>query len=76
MSLFKFFFLNFLLPLAVAFYYIFQTQNKNKILIIMFMIYFLVFLVAAPLHHVSIRLIILPLIFASIFYFENQYQKA
>ncbi len=75
-SLGKLFFINFLLPFGLAFYYIFQTQNKNKILIIMFLIYFLVFLVAAPLHHVSIRLIILPLIFASIFYFENQYQKA
>ena len=76
MSLFKLFFLNFLLPFGLAFYYIFQTQNKNKILIIMLLIYFFIFLVAAPLHHVSIRLIILPLIFASIFYFENQYQKA
>ena len=75
-SLFKLIFLNFLLPFGLAFYYISQTQNKNKILIIMFFIYLLAFLVATPLHHVSIRLIILPLIFASIFYFENQYQKA
>ena len=75
-SFFKLIVLNFLLPFGLAFYYVLKTQNKNKILVIMFLIYLLVFLIATPLHHVSVRLILLPLICVSIYLFEKQLQKA
>ena len=75
-SFFKLIVLNFLLPFGLAFYYILKTQNKNKILVMMFFIYLLIFLIATPLHHVSVRLILLPLICVSIFQFEKQLQKA
>ena len=75
-SFLKLIVLNFLLPFGLAFYYVFKTKNKNKILILMFLIYLLIFLIATPLHHVSVRLILLPLICVSIFQFEKQLQKA
>lgn len=75
-SFLKLIILNFLLPFSLAFYYVLKTQNKSKILIILFLIYLLIFLIATPLHHVSVRLILLPLICVSIFQFEKQLQKA
>ena len=75
-SFLKLIILNFLFPFSLAFYYVLKTQNKSKILIILFLIYLLIFLIATPLHHVSVRLILLPLICVSIFQFEKQLQKA
>ena len=75
-SFFKLIILNFLFPFGLASYYVLKTQNKNKILVIMFLIYLLIFLIATPLHHISVRLILLPLICVSIFQFEKQLQKA
>ena len=75
-SFLKLIILNFFLPFSLPFYYVLKTQNKSKILIILFLIYLLIFLIATPLHHVSVRLILLPLICVSIFQFEKQLQKA
>jgi hypothetical protein len=74
-SLIKLIILNFLLPFGLAFYYLFKTEKYNKVLLIMLLIYLLAFTLATPLHHVSIRLIILPLIFSSIYFFTIKEQK-
>ena len=67
--------LNFLLPFGLAFNYLYATKNKNKILIGIIFIYLVVFIIATPLHHVSIRLLILPLIFTSIYFFNKEKVK-
>tara|TARA_Y100001958_G_C21236343_1_gene562863 strand:+ start:998 stop:1984 length:987 start_codon:yes stop_codon:yes gene_type:complete len=74
-SLIKIFILNFLLPFGLAFYYLIETDKVNKVLLSMLLIYLLVFIVATPLHHVSIRLLLLPLIFTSIYFVSSQRQK-
>lgn len=67
--------LNFLLPFGLAFNYLYATKNKNKVLIGILFIYLVVFIIATPLHHVSIRLLILPLIFTSIYFFNREKVK-
>ena len=75
-SLIKILILNFLFPFGLAFYYLIGTDKvKNKVLLTIMLIYLLVFLIATPLHHVSIRLLILPLVFTSIYFFSNQRQN-
>ena len=71
-SLGKLVFVNFLLPFGLYFYYLFFSKNKNKILIILSFIYFLIFVFATPLHHISVRMILLPLIFTAIYFYESE----
>ena len=68
----KLIFVNFLLPFGLGVYYLIQTTTKNKILIALFLVYLLMFIFATPAHHVSVRLIILPLIFASIYFYNKE----
>lgn len=75
LSLIKIFILNFLLPFGLAFYYLIETAKVNKALLLMIVIYLLVFIIATPLHHVSIRLLLLPLIFTSIYFFLSKDKK-
>ena len=70
-SFIKLLFVNFFLPFGLAFYFILKCKIKNKILIFMLLIYLLVFLIATPLHHISLRLIILPLIFNAIYFYQE-----
>ena len=74
-SLVKLSILNFLLPFGLAFYYLSATQNKNLVLIGIILIYLLTFIIATPLHHVSIRLLILPLILTSIYLNQKEKQN-
>ncbi len=74
-SLIKILILNFLFPFGLAFYYLIKTDKVDKVLLTMLLIYLLVFLIATPLHHVAIRLLILPLVFTSIYFFSNQRQN-
>ena len=69
-SLVKLLLTNFLLPFGIGFYYLALTVNKNKILIILFLFYFFTFLIAAPFHDISVRLILLPLIMTSIYFYN------
>ena len=75
LSLIKIFILNFFLPFGLTFYYLIGTVKVNKVLLTIILIYLLVFIIATPLHHVSIRLLLLPLIFTSIFFFSSQNKK-
>ena len=74
-SFVKLLIVNFFLPFGLAFYFILKCKVKNKILIFMLLIYLFVFLIATPLHHISLRLIILPLIFTSIYFYKEQFSK-
>lgn len=67
--------LNFILPFGLAFYFLYSTQKKNIFLIGILFIYFFTFIIATPLHHVSIRLLILPLILTSIYLYRAEKQK-
>ena len=71
-SLGKLVFINFLLPFGIGFYYLFLTKAKNKILILLLSIYLLIFILATPAHHISVRLILLPLIMTSIYFYEKE----
>tara|TARA_X000001036_G_C20672638_1_gene803035 strand:+ start:955 stop:1968 length:1014 start_codon:yes stop_codon:yes gene_type:complete len=64
-SLLKTIIINFLIPFGLIFYAIIKNNIKNKFLIIMTIIYLFVFLFATPVHHMAVKLIILPLIILS-----------
>ncbi len=67
-SLIKVVLINFGFPFGLVVYYLINTRNKNNILILITLIYFISFLVAAPMHHVSIRMLILPIIFTAAYF--------
>ena len=68
LSIFKLLITNFIFPFGLALYFYLKSIVKNKILILILMFYFLLFLFATPLHHMAVRLILLPLIFSSIYF--------
>ena len=68
LSIFKLLITNFIFPFGLALYFYLKSIVKNKILILILMFYFLLFLFATPLHHMAARLILLPLIFSSIYF--------
>jgi len=57
--------INFILPIGLIFYNVFKSKTKNKMLIIIAIIYSIVFLFATPVYQMSEKLIILPLIILS-----------
>jgi hypothetical protein len=69
-SNFKLIFVNFLMPFGVIFYFIHYSSKKNKILLLVSLFYLLIFIFAAPAHHVAIRMILLPIIFCAIHFNE------
>ena len=71
-SLGKLFFTNFFLPFGLAFYYLIISKTKNKILLSLLLIYLLIFIFATPIHHISVRLILLPLILTAIYFYESE----
>ena len=77
-SLGKLLIVNFLLPFGLGMYFYLNSKIKNRFLLLMFIIYLLVFLFATPLHHIAVRLILIPLIFCSIYFYkleQNSYTK-
>lgn len=76
LSIIKLIFENFLLPFGLGFYYLYLTKNKNKVLVFLFLIYLLIFILATPAHHISVRLMIIPLIFSAIYFYQNQNHKS
>ena len=73
-SLIKVITINFLFPFGLGFYFYLNSINKNKILLSLYFIYFLIFLIATPVHHMAVKLILLPIIFTTIYY--KNYQKS
>ena len=69
-SSFKLMIISFVLPFGCGFYFLINTKSKNLFIIFMYIVYLIIFLIATPLHHISIRLILLPLIFTTIYYYE------
>jgi hypothetical protein len=57
--------MNYILHIGLIFYNIFKSNEKNKILILIGIIYLFVFLFAVPIHQMGTKLIILPLIILS-----------
>ena len=58
--------------LAVSTLILDLLKGYVSILITLFFIYLLMFIFATPAHHISVRLIILPLIFASIYFYYSE----
>ena len=78
-SLGKLLIVNFLLPFGLGMYFYLNSKIKSRFLLLMFVIYLSVFLFATPLHHIAVRLILIPLIFCSIYFSkleQNNYTKA
>ena len=65
--------LNFIFPFGIIFYNYFKNNNSNIYFLIITTIYLLIFIIATPLHHLAVRMIILPLIILS---FYLSYSKA
>ena len=68
----KLLFTNFMLPFGIGLYYLIATKTKNLPLIALFLVYFLVFVFATPAQHMSVRLILIPLIFTSIYFYNKE----
>ena len=63
--------INYLVPFGLGFYYFMISENKNKYLLAIFLLYLFVFLIASPVHKMELRLIILPYIWLFIFFSEK-----
>jgi len=71
-SNFKLLFVNFFMPFGLVFYFLFYSTKKNKALILISLLYLLAFIFASVAHHISVRMLLLPIIFTAIhFYSEN-----
>jgi len=64
-SLLKTIIINFIIPFGLIFYALIKNDIKNKFLITITIVYLFVFLFATPVNHMSVKLIILPLIILS-----------
>ena len=63
--------INYLIPFGLGFYYFMISENKNKYLLAIFLLYLFVFLIASPVQKIELRLIILPYIWLFIFFSEK-----
>ena len=70
-SLIKLLMINFIIPFGIIFYNFLKNKIQNNFYICAVFIYLITFLIATPIHHVAVRLIILPLIILSL-YLENK----
>ena len=70
-SLIKLLMINFIIPFGIIFYNFLKNKINNNFYIFVVFIFLITFLIATPIHHVAVRLIILPLIILS-FYLVNK----
>ncbi len=70
-SIGKLLIINFIFPFGIIILNYIKSNIKNNFFVIIVSLYFLMFLFAAPIHHVAARMIVLPLIFTS-FYLAKQ----
>ena len=66
-SISKLFMINFIIPFGIIFYNFLKDKIKNNFFILVTFIYFFTFLIATPIHHAAVRLVILPLIILSFY---------
>ena len=57
--------INYLIPFGIIAYNVIKNKITNKFFILISFIYFLIFLIAIPAHHMAVKLILLPLIILS-----------
>ena len=70
-STIKLLLINYIIPFGFCFYIYFNSKNKNKIALCLVFIYLLMFLVATPANHISVRLLLLPTIIM-LLHFHNE----
>jgi len=70
-SIGKLLIINFIFPFGIIILNYIKSNIKNNFFVIIVSLYFLMFLFATPIHHVAVRMIVLPLIFTS-FYLAKQ----
>ncbi len=63
--LMKLLLINYLIPFGIIAYNVIKNKITNKFFILISFIYFLIFLIAIPAHHMAVKLILLPLIILS-----------
>ena len=69
----KLLFVNFFMPFGLVFYFLFYSTKINKALILISLLYLLAFIFASVAHHISVRMLLLPIIFTAIhFYSKNK----
>ena len=66
-SLTKLFMINFIIPFGIIFYNFLKNKIKNNFFVLVTFVYFFTFLIATPIHHAAVRLVILPLIILSFY---------
>jgi len=66
-SFLKLLLINFLIPFGLVAYNFYKFKIKNTYFGLIVLFYLATFIIATPLHHVAVRLILLPLIFLSFF---------
>tara|TARA_B100000242_G_C43041436_1_gene485871 strand:+ start:1219 stop:2220 length:1002 start_codon:yes stop_codon:yes gene_type:complete len=66
-SFLKLLLINFLIPFGLIAYNFYKFKIKNTYFGLIVLIYLVTFIIATPLHHIAVRLILLPLIFLSFF---------
>ena len=66
--------LNLVIPFSVLFYYYFSLRRKNKIFLYIILTYLFVFLIAVTWSHLSIRMLLLPILI-SLIYFKKEEKK-
>ena len=64
--------INYILPFGLGMYFYFYSTVKNKFLLLLFLIYLMTFLFAAPFNQPSTRIILLPLIFCAIYFYKSE----
>ena len=71
-SLIKVLMINFIIPFGIISYNIIKSKIYNKYFILFVLTYLSIFLIATPLHHMAVKLIILPIIILSFQFYEKK----
>ncbi len=70
-SLIKVLMINFIIPFGIITFNVIKNKIINKYFILFVLTYLFVFLIATPLHHMAVKLIILPIIILSFQFHEK-----